>query len=49
MTHRASAAELAAAETAERGEVLADQQVSAGSEKPDQKNALDDSRYMDDI
>ena len=49
MTHRASAAELAAAEAAERGEVLADQQVSAGSEKPDQKNALDDSRYMDDL
>ncbi|MBG0786745.1 MAG: Ig-like domain-containing protein [Anaerolineaceae bacterium] len=49
MTHRASASELAAAEAAERGEVLADQQVSAVGEKPDQKNALDDSRYVDDL
>ncbi len=48
MTHRASAAELAAAEAAERGEVLADQQVSAGSEsRPEERSGR--SRYMDDL
>ena len=49
MTHRASAAELAAAEAAERREVQADRQVSEVDEKPDQKSALDDSRFMDDL
>lgn len=49
MTQRASAAELAAAEAAERRDVMADQQVSDVDEKPGQKNALDDSRFMDDF
>lgn len=49
MTHRASAAELAAAEAAERQEVLADQQVSGGGENHDHKDVLEDSRFMDDI
>ena len=49
MTHRASAEELAAAEAAERREVLADQQVSEVDEKPGQRSALDDSRFMDDL
>jgi len=49
MTHRASAEALAAAEAAERRDVLADQHVSEGVEEPDQKDVLDDSRFMDDI
>jgi hypothetical protein len=49
MTHRASAAELAAAEAAEMRDVRADQQVSEGTVEPERKDSLDDSRYMDDI
>ena len=49
MTHRASAAELAAAEAAERRDIAADQSVSEVDDKPDKKNALDDSRFMDDL
>ena len=49
MTHRASDDALAAAEAAEQQDVLADQQISEGTVEPEQKDSLDDSRYMDDI
>ena len=49
MTHQASAEELAAAEAAERRDVMADQQVGEVQPVPKKKDGLDDSRYMDDI
>jgi len=49
MTHRASAAELEAAEAAEKRDYAADLQAVEVDEKPNQKNALDDSRFIDDL